>query len=206
MTGRSVTEVPLLLARHGETEWNRAGLYQGRSDSPLSATGVAQARALGIALRAGGVGVIVSSQLPRAWDTARAVGAALGLPVRCDERLAEISYGEWEGLTQADIKQRWPALLRQWKRTPAEVRFPGGESLIEARDRLLGFLRDPPWLQTTPPGAVLIVSHSAIIRIARLEAEQRSLAAFRDVDVAPASVFRCRLVDARLVAVAAGRE
>jgi len=195
-----MTPVRLLLARHGETAWNRAGIYQGRSDPPLSPIGAAQARELGARLRRAGVGLIVSSPLCRAQDTALAVGDALGLPIRHDERLAEISFGAWEGMTQPDIKRRWPELLRQWKHAPAEMRFPGGETLVEARHRLRDFLRHPPWEDGNPPDVALVVTHAAIIRIARLEAEQRPLAAFREVNVAPASVYRCRLVVRRLLA------
>ncbi len=193
-------EQVLLFARHGETEWNRAGLYQGQSDPPLSATGEAQARELGVSLRKAGIGIIASSRLRRARDTARFVGAALGLTVLDDDRLAEIGYGAWEGLSQVAIKQRWPDLLRQWKRFPGDARAPGGESLVEARERLLGFLRDPPWPGCDPSRAVLVVTHSAIIRIARLEAERLPWAAFRSAGVAPGSIYRCRLADGRLAA------
>lgn len=194
------THMRLLLVRHGETEWNRAGRYQGRGDPPLSTTGEAQARRLGASLRGAGVGIIVSSGLRRAWDTARFVGDALGLPVLGDDRLAEVGYGEWEGLRQADIKQRWPDLLRQWKRFPGDARAPGGESLAEARERLLAFVRHPSWQGRAPSGAVLVVTHSAIIRIARLEAERQPWAAFREVGIAPASLYRCWLEGDRLVA------
>lgn len=197
------THLRLLLARHGETEWNRAGRYQGRGDPPLSTTGEAQACRLGALLRGAGVGIIVSSALRRAWDTAQFIGDALGLPVLGDDRLAEVGYGEWEGLRQADIKQRWPDLLRQWKRFPGDARAPGGESLVEARERLLGFVRHPPWQGRDPSGAVLLVTHSAIIRIARLEAERQPWAAFREVGIAPASLYRCGLMGDRLVAATA---
>lgn len=196
----SQTAQVLLFARHGETEWNRAGLYQGRSDPPLSATGEAQARQLGVSLREAGVGMIVSSRLRRARDTARFAGAALGLAVLDDDRLAEIGYGAWEGLSQAAVKQRWPDLLRQWKRQPGDARAPGGESLAEARERLLAFLRHRPWQGCDPRGAVLLVTHSAIIRIARLEAERLPWAAFRAAGVAPGTLYQCRLADGRLAA------
>ncbi len=196
---RQKTQV-LLFARHGETEWNRAGLYQGRSDPPLSATGEAQARQLGVSLRTAGIGSIASSRLRRARDTARFAGDALGLPVLDDDRLTEVGYGAWEGLSQPVVKQRWPDLLRQWKRIPGDARAPGGESLIEARERLLDFLRQPPWQGCDPRGPVLVVTHSAIIRIARLEAERLPWAAFRAAGVAPGSLYRCRLADGRLAA------
>jgi broad specificity phosphatase PhoE len=185
---RRVTQ--LLFVRHGETAWNEAGRYQGRSDPPLSPKGEAQARHLGLSLRDKAIGMIVSSPLRRAHETALAIGESAGLPVARDERLAELGFGAWEGLTQPEVKQRWPELLRQWKRCPQDVGFPGGESLILAQQRLANFLHCPPWNIETATGTILLVAHSAIIRIAELMAKRMPLAAYHQVHAGPASVHR----------------
>ena len=179
----------LLFVRHGETAWNETGRYQGRSDPPLSPKGQAQAQDLATSLRHVAVGMIVSSPLRRAHETALAIGDGTGLPVVRDERLAELGFGAWEGLTQAEIKRLWPERLRQWKGCPEDVRFPGGESLALARRRLASFLRCPPW-KPEAGGMIVLVAHAGIIRIATLMAKQMPLAAYRQVNAAPASVHR----------------
>ncbi len=134
--------------------------------------------------------------MQRAAATARILAAGLGLaPPAFDPRLAEIAYGAWEGLTQAEIRQRWPEELRRWKRAPETMRFPGGESLDEVRARLLAFLSDEALRMERRMGAVLAVTHAGLIRIAALEASGRSLAGFRRIEVAPAGAwqFRCHV-------------
>ncbi len=83
--------------RHGETDWNAAGLSQGNVDVPLNAAGLAQAHAAAALLRNRGIATIVSSPFSRARDTAEIAGAALGLPVALDEGLKEVSFGVQEG-------------------------------------------------------------------------------------------------------------
>lgn len=174
----------LFLVRHGETEWNQAGRYQGRSDPPLTARGEAQARALADWFAGSGVATMFTSPSVRAQSTARAVAERLGLVAIVDDRLSELAYGQWGGLTQAEVKQRWPELLRLWKRAPDRVNFPGGESLLDARCRLRSFLEDV----AGQSGPVLAVTHQVIVRIAVLEAQGEPLSAFRHVLVETGSV------------------
>ena len=116
----------LFLLRHGETEWNRSGRYQGRSDPELTPNGETQARKVAEHLARQNLAAIVVSPLRRAYVTASIVAEHLGLPITTDERLVEMGYGDWEGLQQAEIKTRWPELLRRWKKAPDEVAPPGG--------------------------------------------------------------------------------
>ncbi len=94
---RPVTE--LLLARHGETDWNRERRWQGHADPPLNELGRAQARRLAEALAGEQLEAIYASDLRRAHETAEIVGARLGLPVTSDPDLREIDVGSWSGLT-----------------------------------------------------------------------------------------------------------
>ena len=104
----------IYLVRHGQTEFNREGRYQGRVDSPLTELGLAQARAAGARLAAlaaeeGGNWIIETSPLGRARRTAEIIAQSMGLPaLTVDPRLIEVSYGEIEGLTAAEIEARWP--------------------------------------------------------------------------------------------------
>lgn len=208
-------ETTLLLVRHGETTWTRVGRIQGRADSPLHPEGAAQIRALAATLLppdpewpGGRACLLVSSPLRRAVDSARVLRASLGPAIRGarlaapDPRLAELDFGAWEGLTQPEVKARWPELLRSWKRQPDTVRLPGGETLAEARDRWRDFLAHPPWAHPSwakdaPPALAIVVTHAAMIRIALLEAAGAALGGFRAVAVPVASAHRLRLAAGR---------
>ena len=98
----------LLVARHGETDWNLERRWQGHAESDLTANGRAQAQALGGQLRGRGIDAIYSSDLRRARDTAGIVGGELGLPVRVEQALREVDVGEWSGLTTDEIEARYP--------------------------------------------------------------------------------------------------
>jgi broad specificity phosphatase PhoE len=176
----------LIVLRHGQTEWNQQGRYQGRTDTALCASGLLQARAAGLALRQRCASVLITSPLQRARATAEAVCWSLGaVPCETDERLIELGFGDWEGLTQAQVKRRWPALLRVWKQAPHEFRFPGGERLDDGLSRLQDFLRHPPRAAATAPCCIIAVTHSAPIRLAKLFAEGRPLSQYRQMPLPP---------------------
>ncbi len=185
-------ETVLILLRHGETEWNRSGRYQGRSDHPeLTSHGEAQARRAAEHLAHLGLAAIVASPLKRARASAGIVAEHLGLPVATDERLVEMGYGDWEGLQQAEIKARWPGLLRRWKQNPAEVAPPGGEFLSDLQRRVRSFLTEI----STRPGPVLAVTHAGVIRVAILEIRDEPLVRFREVPIANGSLTTIRWRD-----------
>ena len=129
----------VLLIRHGETDWNAEGRWQGHAPIPLNATGTRQSAALGRYLAANGYRLdrLVSSDLERAAQTAAAISAALDMPVQPDARLREIDLGEWQGLTRDEITQwdgdRYAAYRNDWRDTPV----PSGESrrIVQVRAR-----------------------------------------------------------------------
>ncbi len=175
----------LLFVRHAPTVWNREGRYQGRTDVPIDEPGVCEALRIADRLRGLEVDLVVTSPLRRAIDTAEVIATALGGVRRLvDDRLVEVAFGDWEGLTQEEVRARWPSALRAWKRTPQSTRFPGGETLGEAQERLRDFLRSPPWGSEGLVRCVVAISHAGPIRLARLLAERRPLAHFRTVPVA----------------------
>ena len=131
----------LFLFRHGETDWNREGRLQGHTDTPLSATGLAQAEALAETLRRHRLDAVVSSDLMRAWTTARIVAETLGLPLLADPGLRETSVGAAEGLLWTDAKARFGESLTQRWYSDGDVAFPGGETGIATITRGLAALR-----------------------------------------------------------------
>src|SRR5258708_10880499 len=125
----------LFLFRHGESDWNREGRLQGHTDTPLNATGLAQAEALAETLRPHRLDVVVSSDLMRAWTTAQIVAEALGLPLLADPGLRETNVGAAEGLLWTDAKARFGESLTQRWYSDGDVAFPGGEAGIATTTR-----------------------------------------------------------------------
>ena len=146
----------ILLARHGETDWNAGRRVQGHTDIPLNAAGGDQARALAEELAAEPLAAVFSSDLSRALDTATAVADLHGLDVTVDPRLREKNFGTWEGLTDIEIAERFPDAHRgQWG---------DGESTEEVAERVMRVLEDIRELH--PDGPVLVVSHGGPLRAA----------------------------------------
>lgn len=165
----------LLFVRHGESRWNVEGRFQGRRDIELSELGVKQAHALAARLAAHGrPAAIVASPLVRARRTAEIVGQACGRAVDVDERLVEISHGEWEGLVEHDVAQRWPAMIAAWHEKPHTVSFPDGESLDEVQTRFRSFATDV----AARPSPLLVCTHDVIVRLAALWASGEPIERF----------------------------
>jgi glucosyl-3-phosphoglycerate phosphatase len=122
--------VRLLLLRHGRTAWNDAGRYQGHADPDLDDTGRAQAAVVGPVVASMAPDVVISSDLRRCQQTAR----ALGLPYRVDERLREIDVGYWSGLTREEASRRYPDEEAAWLRGQ-DIRRGGGETYEEVGAR-----------------------------------------------------------------------
>lgn len=119
----------IFLVRHAETEWNRAGRFQGQQDSPLTDHGVAQARAVAARLRTLTFSALYSSDQGRSLVTAAHIQSATGHPIRQDARLRERAYGLFEGITPDEAAARHPDVYDAYVRTrDATFRLPGGES------------------------------------------------------------------------------
>jgi len=132
----------LLLIRHGETEWNQSGRYQGQTDVPLSEVGLAQAQALARRLAGETLHAVYTSDLSRARQTAEAIAAPHGLAVRPDPRLRELDFGQWEGLTYAQVLERDPEARAFWDSGDPSAKPPGGESREQMLERVRLVLAD----------------------------------------------------------------
>jgi ribonuclease H / adenosylcobalamin/alpha-ribazole phosphatase len=151
-----------VLLRHGQTPMSVQKRYAGRSDAPLTDLGVRQAAAAAKRLASVGLDVIVASPLRRAVRTAEEVAAATGAPMVTDEGFRETDFGAWEGLTFAEVRERWPAEMTAWLADPA-VAPPGGESFAEVSSRVTAALHRA--LAARERQAVLIVSHVTPIKM-----------------------------------------
>lgn len=157
----------LLLCRHGRTDWNDQGRYQGQTDVPLNAVGRQQARLLAELLRREPISAIYASDLSRAAETAAEIARHHDLPVHLDARLREINQGRWEGLTVAQIMARDAELHRRWERAPLHVRLPEGESIQDVRERVLSWLRDA--VGRHGGGLICVVTHKVVLTVLRCE-------------------------------------
>ena len=132
----------VIVWRHGETDHNASGIYQGQLDSHLSARGREQAAAAADALAARHPARIVASDLARASDTADALAAVTGLTVEHDPRLREIHVGRWAGMRHVDVVARFPDVVAALDRGEDPVRGETGESVGQVQDRVTAAFRE----------------------------------------------------------------
>ncbi len=128
----------IVIVRHGETEFNKLGVFRGRLDVPLNDRGREQAQAVGEALRSKTIVAVYSSPLVRALETARAVAEPHGLAPVVDPAFDNIDLGEWQGIAKALVEREQPALWKLWMEDPDRLAIPGGESLADVRERAYG--------------------------------------------------------------------
>jgi probable phosphoglycerate mutase len=144
----------ILLARHGETDWNRQGRFQGHADPPLNELGRAQARELAERLAATPFDAVYSSDLLRARETAEILATSHDVPVITDAGLREVDVGSWSGLTRAEISERFP-----------DAEHHDGETREEHLARVLETVER---IAHTHPGErILVVSHGGSLRALR---------------------------------------
>ena len=153
----------IIIIRHGETEWNKTGRFQGQSDVPLSPEGHAQAALLGQHLDVGHADAFYASDLIRTMETAAPLAARLGLTVVPDPALRELHFGAWEGRFFSEIDTEDPETLKHFYRDPEHANIPDSEDFSVFQKRIAGRVRT---IATEHRGErVIIVSHGAAIRI-----------------------------------------
>jgi alpha-ribazole phosphatase len=163
----------LILIRHGETDWNAEGRWQGQIDVPLNENGRQHAREVAHRLVGEGIQAIYSSDLKRAVETARVLGEATGLDIHIDARLREIHQGEWQGLLVSEIQERYSQRFESRLRNPWTIAPPGGETVVQVQQRVDQALDDI--VQKHPGETVAIVAHGFVIALLRVRLESRSL-------------------------------
>jgi broad specificity phosphatase PhoE len=165
----------ILLARHGESDWNRNGRWQGHADRPLTEVGRRQAHELAERLAYTDLDAIYSSDLRRARETAEIIGRTQGLDVKTTPALREVDVGSWSGLTRAEAEQRFPQAYHRW--LAGEEGWDDGETYDQLSDRVLAAVRE---IAAAHPGErVLVLAHGGSIRAVHAAALGLDVHAYR---------------------------
>ena len=155
----------LILIRHGETDWNAQGRWQGHTDVPLNQNGHEQSRQLVADLEDYPIDAIYTSDLRRARETARLLSQNKGIAIQADPRLREINLGVWEGLTRQEIEKSYLKELEERRKDQFNVAAPEGETGAQVQQRSLAAIRDI--LSRHPTGSVAIVAHGYTLAVVR---------------------------------------
>jgi 2,3-bisphosphoglycerate-dependent phosphoglycerate mutase len=184
-----VAEATRILAiRHGQTAWNADSRIQGHTDIALDAVGEWQAERLAQALAGEELQALYSSDLTRARQTAAPLAARTRLELRIDPGLRERAFGEFEGLSFAQIERRWPDQAEAWRRRDPDFGARGGEVLRAFRDRVVATVER--LAQAHPAQSIALVTHGGVLDLLYREATRLALDAPRSWQLANASINR----------------
>jgi len=171
----------IYLIRHGQSEGNLKGYFQGSRDVPLSDLGRKQAEKLGERCSSLKLDAVYSSVLSRAHDTAKAVAVKHGMEVIKVPGLEEIHLGVWEGRSISELEVEFPEEMHRWRVSPHLMTVPGGESLQEASDRFFAALGSI--IDENPNRTVAVVAHGGVIRYFFARVRNVSLDKLADIKV-----------------------
>jgi len=152
----------IIIARHGQTEWNVGEVFRGRIDIELDETGVKQAELLAEYLSRVKIDAIYSSPLKRALSTAKVIASNHQLEVEIAPGLIDFNYGEWQGLPHQEAKDKYRELYKQWTNNPHKVRIPAGETLDDVRKRAIGVVDE---VTARYEGTVVLVAHRVVNKV-----------------------------------------
>ena len=153
----------LHLVRHGETEWNKLGRFQGQHDIALNSRGLAQAKETALAIAKGGGLSLYSSPLQRTMQVADEISRLVSVPVVPLPGVKELNLGELEGVTGEEMRTLWPEVYSAWSQHPGTLSMPKGESLSQLQDRAWRSLKE---VEDAHSGddVIVVVSHNFAIR------------------------------------------
>ena len=179
--------VRIILARHGRVDWLAPERFRGRAELPLSDLGRRQAQAVARFIAATWKpDAVYTSPLGRCRETGAEIAAPFRLELRPVDGLADIDYGEWQGLTRDEAQERWPDETELWFRTPHIAAIPGGETLAGLLSRTSAALRDILWRH--PDQTVVLVGHDSVNRVLLLFALEAPLSRYWHLRQEPCAV------------------
>lgn len=180
----------LHLIRHGQTEWNVQGRWQGHLGGPLTTEGRRQAEKIANKLSQLPVEIVYCSDLERAVMTAQAISVACNVSIIKDARLREISLGEWEGELGGELERRHPLQFEQRQQSPLTFQAPNGESLLDVRKRLQSWLAD---IHISPHSHIVVVSHAVTLAVLQAEIVGHSLESAYHSHLANCEAYSCTI-------------
>jgi broad specificity phosphatase PhoE len=176
----------IFLVRHGQTIWHADNRYCGMSDVELSAHGHEQADRLSNWATTQRIDAIWVSPLKRAQDTSAPAARALGLSPHVEPRLAELDFGQCEGLTPAEMAAAFPEAWAAFRTDPVRHHLPGGEDPHKLVDRAANAFND--LVAAHPDGRVLVIAHTTLIRLMLCHWLKIPLASYRRIFLSPDNV------------------
>jgi broad specificity phosphatase PhoE len=157
----SDNERRVFLIRHGETEFNRLGIFRGRFEVELNDRGRKQAREIGEALRHEGIEFLLHGPLGRAAETAIIISEILGVRHEVDDAFDNISLGKWQGVPKKEVQRDYPHEWKIWTTEPEKLVIPGGETVEQVRQRAFaGLMRVLRGTEAT----FAVVTHRSVIK------------------------------------------
>ena len=155
----------LFLVRHGETEWNKLGRFQGHSAIAMNERGLAQARetARAVAGWQEAATALYSSPLFRTMQVAQEISRLVDVPVLPEPGFKEINLGDLEGVTGEEMRTGWPEVFAAWRNNPAAVAMPNGESLVQLQERAWAAIEEIEGAHAADD-VIVVVSHNFAIR------------------------------------------
>ena len=151
------------LVRHGETEWNKLGRFQGHQDISLNERGASQAKETAEAASGWGHCAIYASPLVRTMQVADELVRVTPMSVSKEPGLKELSLGDLEGVTGQEMREGWPLLFADWRSNPEKLTMPNGESLVQLRERAWQVVLNIEQKHSSNE-VVVIISHNFAIR------------------------------------------
>ena len=150
----------IFLSRHGQTDWNVKGLFQGVTDIPLNDVGIGQAQALAESMMGSGVKRVFTSELSRANLTGQIVADKLGIPCEKIPGIQEIGLGIWQGYTWEEIQKKWPEVAYRWTQEPLTFCMENGETYQHLIDRFVAAIHK---ILRENQEDVMVVSHGGCL-------------------------------------------
>ena len=151
----------IFLIRHGETEFNRLGVFRGRYEVDLNDGGRRQAGEITQVLKPEKIGFLLASPLGRDTETAGIIAGVLGIDYRVDEAFNNIDLGSWQGVPKDRVMRDYPDLWRRWISEPEQMRLPDGETVEEVRGRAFRRLEE---LVNEEGGSFAVVTHRSVLK------------------------------------------
>ena len=190
----------LILVRHGQTDWNVGGRFRGRAEVPLNERGKREATATAERIaREWKPVAIYGSPVTRAQQTAARIASETWVELHQDDRLSDIDYGAWRGLTREEVAAKFPSELALFENTPSLLRISGGEDFTSVRQRVAAFLLDIE--EKHANDTIVVVGHTEVNRILLLIALGLPTDALWRIEQHPCAISVVRAAERRWTVV-----